>query len=204
VSVAVLLGLLVALDRVAVVAAQRDVARRIQVEAQLRAAPSVTIGGFPFLTQAVAGVYDDVTVTVHHVRLGALTVASVTAHAHGAHVSLGDVIGQRLARVPIDRATGAVRLRYAALDAVLPAGLRVTASGHPHSVRVRGTFLGVRLDTTATLRVVGDGLQIGIPGAVAPTIRLAGLPFGIRLAAAHADAGGVTVSGEAHDLVLRA
>jgi hypothetical protein len=60
VTLVVLLGLLVVADRVAVNVAEDRVAQQVQSSGRLAGPPTVDIGGFPFLTQAVAGDYSDV------------------------------------------------------------------------------------------------------------------------------------------------
>ena len=62
--VAVLAVLLVGADRAAVWAAQRGLAAAIQQSQDLAETPEVHIGGFPFLTQAISGNYQQVDVTV--------------------------------------------------------------------------------------------------------------------------------------------
>src|SRR6266516_959807 len=59
VAAGILVVLLVILDRVAVVVAERAVAKQIRAELALKQTPSVSIHGFPFLQQAVTVRYDD-------------------------------------------------------------------------------------------------------------------------------------------------
>jgi hypothetical protein len=202
-----LVVLLVVADRVAVAAAQRDIARRVQHDQHLGSRPSVSIGGFPFLTQLISGTYDDVTVSVDDVRVGALQVSMFDAHLVGAHVSFGDVVSQHISRVPVDRASAELVLTYADLNTWLrprhlhlgPASggkVRVTASGSVASASAAASGpgrLSVQGDTVTI--TAGPGLDIQIP--------LPGLPFRMRLNAVKATQEGVVVSGFADALVLR-
>src|SRR5690242_9509266 len=86
IALVVVVGLLVALDRIAVVAADRVVANRIETDQSLSTRPDVSIGGFPFLTQAIAGRYDSVKLTVHDLHRTSVPVHTLTVHLSGVHV----------------------------------------------------------------------------------------------------------------------
>src|SRR4051812_16409192 len=60
VTLVVLLGLAVVADWVAVGFAEDEVAQQLAAKGGLAGTPAVDIGGFPFLTQAIAGDYEDV------------------------------------------------------------------------------------------------------------------------------------------------
>src|SRR4051794_36980190 len=111
-----LVGALAVLDRVAALAAERVVSERIQQNEGLASRPDVSIGGFPFLTQAADGEYDDVTVTVHGVRRGDLVIDTIRAHMTGVTVPASDVVRQRVNRIHIRHATAEILLRYADLN----------------------------------------------------------------------------------------
>jgi hypothetical protein len=202
--VVVLAGLFVVVDRVAVVAAQRDVARRIQTDQGLRAAPQVAIHGFPFLTQLVAGRYDDVDVDLRNLHAGALTVSRLTAHLHGVHVSFGDVLAQHVSRVPIDRATADVVLSFADLNRFLAGkGIRLAPAGHA-AVRVTATVGGVSVHGDAQVSTRGDAVELTAGGSLpAVEIPLPGLPFKVHLKSVQVTQNGLVVSGSADGLVLR-
>lgn len=207
VGLAFLAALLVFVDRVAVVAAEHAVAKRIRQEQGLVTQPDVSIGGFPFLTQAIAGNYDDVTLTLHDVRRGPVPVSRLTAHLSGVRVPLGDVVGQHLGRVPVDRASAQAFLDYAAINDWLgsrhlrlapgPGGeVKVTASadiaGHSVGASATGRFTVTR---DAVQITAGPGFDIEIP--------LPGLPFRIRLISARSTQAGIVIDASAEGLVLR-
>jgi hypothetical protein len=207
VALVVVVGLLVAADRIAVVAAQDVVAKRIQREQGLLVRPDVTIGGFPFLTQAIAGTYDDVSVVLRDVRRGPVPVARITAHLRGVHVPLGDVVRQHLGQVPVDRASAAVLVTYAALDTWLtPRHLSVEPGPHGE-VRVSGsvTVAGqtVRAAADGRLTVTRDAVVVTTGRGLDVTIPLPGLPFRIELLRARGTSDGIVVEASAAGLVLR-
>jgi hypothetical protein len=175
VSLLIVLALLAVLDRVALWAAQHDVAERLQADAHLSSAPSVEIHGYPFLTQLVGGDYDDVDVVMHGLDSGGVRIDRLTVHVQGAHVSLGEVISQDRSRIRIDHATAHLLLTSAAL----------------HHVDVKSA--SVSGDDTVVLHTSG----VDVP------IKLTGLPFGIRLTSAKTTQDGIEVTGEASGLVLR-
>jgi hypothetical protein len=199
-------ALLVVLDRIAVVAADHVVAARIQTQEHLPARPSVSIGGFPFLTQAIGGKYDDVTLTVHHLHRSAVSVDTITVELHGVHVPLGAVFSQHLSSVPVDSATARVLLSYADLNAYLHTkGITIAPEGDGQ-VRVTGsvTVGGQQLSASgaATIDVTSDSLTLRTANAVSIAIPLAGLPFGIALRSAKATNRGIEVTATAQGLVL--
>lgn len=177
VSVLVLLALLAVLDRVALSAAQHDVAKRLQADAHLRSTPSVQIHGFPFLTQLIGGDYHDVDVVMRGLDAGSLRVDRLTVHVQGAHVSLGDVVSQDRSRIRIDHASAKLLITYADL-------------GTP-----RGAISGVTVAGGDTIRVTASGAT--------GSVKLTGLPFGIRLTSAKLTQAGIEVTGTANGLVLR-
>jgi len=204
--VAVIVALLVVLDRVAVVAADRAVAARIQTQEHLQSRPDASIGGFPFLTQAIGGKYDDVTLTVHHYSRLAVTVDTITVELHGVHVGLGAVLSQHLSSVPVDSATAHILLSYDDLNTYLRTKGVTVAPGGDGKVRITGsvTVAGQTLSVTgtATIDVTSDSLLLRAANAVTVTVPLAGLPFQIALQSAKATNRGIQVTTTAQGLVL--
>src|SRR3954452_1263679 len=136
--VLVILGLLVVADRVALAAAEHVVAGRIQTDQGLSQRPDVTIHGFPFLTQALSGRYDQVTVHVKGLRDRTVPVQKLTVDLRGVHVPLGAVTSGHLSRVPVDHATATILLSYADSNAYLGNPLHVS-QGDNGEVKVTGS-----------------------------------------------------------------
>jgi hypothetical protein len=204
--VAIVVALLVVLDRIAVAAADHVVAARIQTQEHLQTQPSVSIGGFPFLTQAIGGTYDDVTLTVHDFRRSVVPVDTISVTLHGVHVPLSAVFSQHLSSVPVDSAIARLSLSYADLNTYLGTkGITVSpASGS--DVRITGavSVAGQKLSVSGTARVdvTSDSLLLRAANAVTVAIPLAGLPFGIALQSAKATNRGIQVTATAQGLVL--
>ena len=152
VALVAIVALLVVADRVAVLAADHVVAGRIQADQQLDSRPSVSIHGFPFLTQALGGKYDDVTLTLHDLRKGGVPIRTLRVRLRGVHVPLGAVVSQHLRSVPIDRAEATVVVTVGqGLDFSIPLGalpFRIALTG------AKATKQGIAVTATASGLVV--------------------------------------------------
>jgi hypothetical protein len=206
VAVVVLLALLVVGDRVARAAADRVVAQRIEQDQALSQRPQVSIDGFPFLTQAIAGRYDHVTLTMHDLRAGPLPVQSLRVVLRGVHVPLSAVLSQHLTRVPVDRAAATVLVRYADLGARVGGNRLTVSKGTDGEVKVSGTVTAFGHSVSASgegkLEVRGDEVVVTVGHGLDFTIPLGGLPFRIALVGAKATKSGIEVDATASGLVL--
>lgn len=184
-----LVVLLVVADRVGAVVAAHVLADKIQTDEHLPSRPDVSIGGFPFLTQAIAGNYSDVTVTVHGLTVSGVPVSTLVAHLHGVHVSASAAIKGDVHRVPVDRADGRVVLSFADLNRYLAGRLRISATS------------GLRVS------IVRNVVQLSpshVPVPVTVSIPLVGLPFRISLAKVRTTPDGIVATGTVRHLVLGA
>ncbi|MFI0963823.1 DUF2993 domain-containing protein [Streptomyces sp. NPDC021080] len=114
----VLGGLFVLADRVAVGFAEDEAAGRIKSTEGLAATPDVSIGGFPFLTQVVAGELDDVKIGIKNYEAptggtgssaGTIRIDDLDAEMHGVAFS-GDY-----SSATAGSATGTASISYAEL-----------------------------------------------------------------------------------------
>lgn len=225
IALVVLLGLLVAADRVAVVVAQRVLASQIRDQLDLQETPDVSIRGIPFLTQALGGRYGEVRVLLPDVDSGALQNIAVDAQLRGVRVPLGDVLRRQIDEVPVDRITGDLTVDYDDLARASGiSGLRITRDGD--ALRLAGSVevLGRQLDASAVGRVevVGNDIAINaeraeIAGVEVPQAALdaaarllsfrvspRGLPLSLRITSVRTGDQALQVSAESEDVVLRA
>ncbi len=215
--VVVLIVLFVVADRISVHYVQGRVADDLRQTERLTSQPSVTIHGFPFLTQLL-GKLSDVEVVVHDFRRGdAIDISKIDVHLRDADVPLNDD-----PTVPVGHVDATVLLSYRALSSVHQ-GLTFGYAGG-NRLRVTGsvTVGGVQVTTSASGHVdlAGNALSVGIDGvdtgsaAAADAIdvvrRVFGvrtplpvLPFHFRLTSARATAAGIEVRGSADNVVLR-
>ncbi|ARF79184.1 DUF2993 domain-containing protein [Kitasatospora aureofaciens] len=118
IGLAVLAGLLVGADRIAVGVAEDEAADRLVKSGQMSQRPDVTIEGFPFLTQAVSKKLDDV-----RISSDGLTVRNngqqVALHSFKAKLSGVDV-SDSLNSATVDSSTGSGVITYQDLAQLLP------------------------------------------------------------------------------------
>ena len=223
VALLVLLGLLVAGDRVAVGFAEHRVGEQIAAEGGLHGTPDVDIGGFPFLTQAVAGRYDEVRISLTAEELGQPVGTAADVVLHGVHVPLSSVLSGSVEEVPVDRIDGSATLSYELLAAQLGGDTTLEREGDGLRITRTVELLGQTLPLTAvgTVTLHGDELLVDVEQAEGAGVEVPGflveraselldlryrippLPFGLQLTSVRPGAEGAEVAVEATDTVLR-
>ncbi|MEX5717570.1 LmeA family phospholipid-binding protein [Geodermatophilus maliterrae] len=227
---AVLVALVVVLGGVALVAdpvaegiAEDRVAAALQDAGALAGAPEVDVTGWPFLTQAVAGTYDEVRVGLTAADLGQPEGTRADVTLRGVHVPLSDALSGSVREVPVDRVDGTATLSYALLSRELGADTTLERAGDGLRVTRTVEVLGYTVPLTAVGDVLldGDDLLVEVEEAEAAGVgapdfvvdRAVGLldlrypvrlPFGLQLTGVTPADDGVDVAVEATDTVLRA
>lgn len=224
VSLLVLLGLAVAADRIGLVIAERSVATQLQNSGSLSSRPDVSIAGFPFLTQALAGEYDDVELSAVNVSAGGGRLTQLTASLSGVHVPLSDALSGSVDAVPVDSVRATVLVSYADLGKQLrDRGLTVSAAGDllrvTGSVKVLGrTVSASALSSVAvagtSLRVTAQRYEVGsspadpvvagsLGGRLDFVVRIGKLPYGLKIDDVRVTAAGIVATASAKDVVLQ-
>ncbi|GAA2623330.1 DUF2993 domain-containing protein [Streptomyces axinellae] len=224
----VLAGLFVAADRIAVGMAEDEAADRLKNELDLPASTkaSVSIGGFPFLTQAAFGNLDKVSVDV----------GSITASTGGRQVRLTDItmearevaFASDLSSAVADHVTGSVHISYADLSKAADEGVRVGYGGKNKSgkdrVKVTASVMVPLVDhpiersVLSTVSVAGgDTLRLHareVPGHKIPGVestirrkidferRIDQLPEGLKLEKVKTTRTGIDLSMTGSDISL--
>ena len=114
--VVVLFGLFVVADRITVGVAESAVAKRIQDQSPFAGSgvkPHVSINGFPFLTQAIGGKYDDIEVSGDALTIDQVRGIDLNAHMHGVHVPLDNAMDRKVNSLPIDHLDATATVPYA-------------------------------------------------------------------------------------------
>jgi hypothetical protein len=229
VAFAIVVILLIAADRIALVVAETQIADRVQKSQDLSAHPQVSIKGFPFLTQVLGGRYHEVDVSVRNVTRGGLTIDRLSVHAHGVSVPLSKVMSGSVSEVPVDRADALVTLGYPELNAYIAEQLGEVLKVAPNngSLKLTGTLPvppRISLSVQAQIDVSGSAITlrpVGVAAALAkiPGIRVAAgiveqaltvrlpiseLPFGIELQRATVTPAGLLIAASASGLTIRA
>jgi hypothetical protein len=218
-----LLGLLVLVDRVAVGFAEDRVADQIAEKGALQGTPEVDIAGFPFLTQAVAGRYDDVRIGLTAAELGQPEGTRADLVLRGVEVPLSAAISGSVREVPVERIDGTATLSYALLSAQLAGDTTLTREGEGLRITRTVEILGQRLPLTAagTLTLDGSDLVVDVAEATGAGVdvpdwlltraadlldlrySVPALPFGLQLTSVTPAEEGVEIAVEATDTVLK-
>ena len=206
-TLVVLVGLLALADRAGAFGAQRVVAERIQQDESLAVRPSVTITGFPFLTQLVEGHYDQVDVAVRNLRRGSLTISRVVAHLSDVELPFSAVVHQHVKRITVSRATAEVDLDFADLNDMLGSKHLRMSEGRNGRVHVSASAsvgsAGLHVDGDFPLTVQGSDLVVALPAGQSVQIPLPAMPFGIQLQSARAEKSGIVVHCSTSSFVIR-
>lgn len=210
-AVIVLLILLVIGDRVALAVTENDMASQFQSNG-LPVKPSVTIEGFPFLTQLAAKDFNKVDISASNVPAGPVTITSVKATINGLHIS--SYSSTASARVDQMNATAFVSFgALAAAGGLGGTGITVTPDG-TDKLKITAGLGGVLSDTeeaqitqtgpqTISIRVLpGNGpvgsllssfgsFSFSLPKGVPPSLKITSLVLnsqGLTVSAAASNA----------------
>ncbi len=182
---AVLLILLVVADRIAVHVAQRKIAGRVASAYHLAVPPSVTIPGFPFLTQVAAGRYNEVDVALSSLTSGGVHVQDLRARFTGVRAPLVRLLGNGSASVTADNATATALIPFASVQRRLPPGITLGADRGTLKLSGKVGYQGFHVPVSAavSLRVTATAIEVSPHNVtVGGTIALPPGPLGSRLA----------------------
>lgn len=224
VIILVLAGLFVAADRIAVHQAEDRVATRLAGQNPFLGRPSVRVHGFPFLTQALRGVYSDIEVSGPAHGSGKLNRFDVRADLRGVHIPLSQ-IANRVKSVPVDRADVSITVALSVLATAsgIP-GLSLVPDGND-GVRAQapvpvpglgsqtlsgtvrlGIVNGAVVGTLSALSAVGIPLPASVAAAAGQAldlrVALSALPFSSVATQAVVQGSDVVISGSARHIVL--
>ena len=224
VVILLLIGLVLVADRVAVGFAEDRVAEQVAEKGGLAGTPEVDIDGFPFLTQAVGGRYDEVRISLTADQLGQPEGTSADVVLRGVEVPLSSVLAGSVQEVPVERIDGTATLSYALLSAQLGSGTELEREGDGLRITRTVEVLGqqVRLTATGQVALEGNDLVVDVEEASGAGVDVPGflldratdlldlrypvpaLPFGLQLTGVRPAADGVDIRVEATDTVLQA
>ena len=222
VVVAVLLGLALLVDRVAVGIAEDRVGQELATKGGLQGTPEVDITGFPFLTQALGGRYDEVRISLTAAQLGQPEGTRADVALHGVEVPLSAMLAGSVRKVPVERVDGTATLSYELLATGLGADTTLAREGDGLRITRTVELLGQRVALTAVGQATLDGSEvvIDVEQAAGAGVELPGflvsrasdlldlryavpaLPFGLRLTSVTPAEDGVVVGLEAVGTVV--
>ena len=201
VAIVVFLLLLVGADRVAAAVTENAMASRFQTQMSLSGKPSVSIQGFPFLTQLAARDFNTVVVTGHNLTDNQLDLASIDVVAHGLHI-------QGTNSATIDSLNGSVTITLASIAgaAGVPGSITFTpAGGDTVNATIDVPVLGKETAQATVTRQGSDKIHVhvtnagGIPtdllGSAADfTVTIPNLPAGVTVQSVAVTSAGVQVN----------
>ncbi|NLE81253.1 MAG: DUF2993 domain-containing protein [Rhodococcus sp.] len=106
IGIALILGLGLVVDFGAAAYTEYRLSRELRDGGHLDADPAVTVHGFPFLTQAWAGKYDNIEFRAQGVESDLVGEVTIEANLMGAEAPASDVIDGAVQTVPVDRLEG--------------------------------------------------------------------------------------------------
>jgi hypothetical protein len=206
-----LIGLVIAADRIGLWVAQDQIAKNVATQYGLDHKPSVTIKGFPFLTQALRGKYGEIDVNVGDVTQLGVHLTDTVVTLKGVKAPLSDAAHGDASKMVADTATSVATVSYADVDKEAPRGLKVSAKGKDLQVRGPVTVLGLSRTVTATVTVKPSGRNVRVVpqtvnagGATLPvalvqqafsfTMPVKGLPLNTRITDVQVGADGLRVT----------
>lgn len=200
--IAVLFGLaiLTGLDRAAAAYAENRVASQLTSQG-FSTKPSVTIEGFPFLTQVISKHIHAVDISAHSFRAGPVT-ASITAKAtsvslHPGYSSgtIGDITGTGLiAFGDVARVASAAGAPGLKISAAGPHEVKLTASLGPAGATALARITKTGPDTFTIHVVSAGGLPVSLLGPVQDlSVHIPSLPLGLHVQNVTVTARGVQV-----------
>lgn len=195
-----LIAALVGLDRAAAAYAENRIAGQIQGYG-FPHKPSVTVEGFPFLTQVISRHLDGVHIASSGLRAGPVT-ASIDAQATGIRLNSSYNGGV------ISRVTGTGLISFATLASLASSagapGLKLSEAG-PHSVKLSANLDVVSATAIARVMRAGPGkfkihivstggIPLSVLGAVRDlTVRIPALPLGLTVQSLRVNTKGVVI-----------
>jgi hypothetical protein len=207
VTLTVLAVVFVVGDQIAKAYAQNRIASKLESSSGLSTKPSVTIQGFPFLTQVAAHDIRTVDISASNVQTGKLDITSIKATATGVHLN------SSFSGATVDHISGTALISFTSLvNAAGAQGVKVTAdpADGPNAANVNVGPL------TATARITQTGpSQItvsiqsldGIAGSLLGSlsdyqITVPKLPAGLQVQGVAVTSQGITIKVAAQDTTL--
>jgi hypothetical protein len=197
ITLIVLVVVLVVADFAAKAFAEHEVANQIQKQAGTSEKPSVTIQGFPFLTQVITRDVHTMNISWSDLNEGPVTFKTINAVLNGVHINSsfnGATVSQLTgtANITFGELSSALASQVGPLGALGGAGLTLSAAG-PDEVKANLNL--VLASASATWRisrlsgnrlnarlVASNGLTSGLFGSVQDiTVPLSGLPLHLQI-----------------------
>jgi hypothetical protein len=118
--VIVVVAVLVAADFGVAAAAEYQISKRMRTELNLSSDPSVDIKGFPFITQALGGDYQDISVQANGVPVGtSLRDLEIDADLKNVRIPFSNVLSGNFSALTVDEVDGQVQIKASDLGRLI-------------------------------------------------------------------------------------
>ncbi|GGV19710.1 hypothetical protein GCM10010182_46770 [Actinomadura cremea] len=214
-------GGLIAADRIGVRIAQDEIARQVAAQEGLARQPDVTIHGFPFLTQAAGGEYDHIEVSIGEYTEQDVTLSGVRVDMRGVRAPLSEIASGNTANVTARTATASAVIPYPVIEEQAPKEVEGLApKGEDLEVDLAGAVMGFQLSGKAVVSLEATAKGIAVtPKSVAPdggpqiplalvqrqltwVVPVTDLPVGSRISRIEPTPDGLRVSATAQNVQL--
>lgn len=219
VLVVLLAGIVIAADRLGLMVAQNEIAKKVAAQYRLDHDPTVKIKGFPFISQALEGRYHEIDIDVGELTEHGLHLTGATVDLKDVRAPLSDAVRGDASNLVAGTVTSTATIAYKDVDKEAPDGLKVSAQGPALQVRGPVTMLGMTRNVTATVtiqptgrsvRVVPQSVTTGgrqVPLALVQqaftfTMPVRGLPADARISSVKVLPDGLRVAATAQDVTL--
>ena len=181
ITLLVLAALLAGADYAVRSVAEDQVASRLQQALKLPVEPTVDVNGFPFLTQALAGSYDDVDLTAENIAYQDLKDVTLTANLSGVSLPPQSLVDGDVESIPTRTVTASARVTPEDLARVLDVRdvtvapltdadlerlrgeAEADSSGASGSARaLEGVDPSSSVQLSSTTSVLGQDLRVGV------------------------------------------
>lgn len=198
-------------DQVAKAYAQNTIASKIESSSGMAAKPSVSIEGFPFLTQVAAHDVGAIDISASNVPAGKFDISSVKAKATGVHLN------SSFSGATVDQINGTALITFASLEQGL--GLQGVASisadpaDGPNAVKLSAGAIGSvtgKVELTAPNEVTVQmgslsglaSLLNGVLPLQTQTIQIPKLPMGLVVRSVSVTSQGIVATASAQNTTL--
>ncbi|GAA4938962.1 DUF2993 domain-containing protein [Streptomonospora halophila] len=199
-------------------AAESEIASRVEQQYEMASEPEVTIGGFPFLTQAVSGEYDEIRIVTGAIVVDSVQLERVNVTARDVTAPLSDLMTQP--SVVAGTAEAKVTLPYSELQKRLPEGIVIeNENGKPRmsgdlALGQYSTPVSADLQVSVeddSIMVTPSDIEVGQTGLggmdlveqmLSLQVPVPEMPFGLEVQSIEALPNGVEVMAEARDVEL--
>ena len=209
-----LIVLFIVADRGAVLYAQNQVAQQFKEQGGFQGTPSVSIKGFPFLTQVLAHNIHEITITSDKIKAGPVTITNLDAVITDVKLNGGFTAGtishlDGKALIPFSGLTSALGGALGGSGGLgdlgdLASGVTIKSAGHN---TIKASFDLLIISGSATLKVTrepGNKIHIhllssqGLPSEITDqlkdlTVPIPALPLGMKIQRIQVNGAGISI-----------